>query len=32
MGDVVLATTGINGEGEGKVEIGLRATAVVGME
>jgi hypothetical protein len=32
MGDVVLATTGINREGEGKVEIGLWVAAVIGME
>jgi hypothetical protein len=34
MRDVVLATTGIygEGEGEGKVEIGLWGAAVVGIE
>jgi len=32
MGDVVLATTGIYGEEEGKVEIGLWGAVVVGIE
>jgi len=32
MGDVVFAIAGINGEGEGKVEIGLWGAVAVGME